>query len=109
MGNSGCFPREKPASTESRYQTYGACRVFQSFLNPPNFDTDHRILNGRTDVNACGWSLGFTDTGRESALEVDSERKIPRRTRVEPVSAACRSDALPTELHPHHLSYFHGA
>ena len=28
MGNSGCFPRGKRAATESRYPTYGACRVF---------------------------------------------------------------------------------
>ena len=28
MGNSGCFPRGKPAATESRYPTYSACWVF---------------------------------------------------------------------------------
>ena len=26
-GNSGCFPRGKPAATESRYPSYGACRL----------------------------------------------------------------------------------
>ena len=42
-----------------------------------------------------------TDTVRESALKVDSGRKIPFRTEeIEPASAACRSDVLPTELHP---------
>ena len=25
VGNSGCFPRGKPATTESRYQTYWVC------------------------------------------------------------------------------------
>ena len=45
---------------------------------------------------------GGTDTVRESSLKVDSGRKIPCRTRrIEPESAARRSDALPTELHPH--------
>ena len=28
VGNSGCLPRGKPAATESRYPTYGACWVF---------------------------------------------------------------------------------
>ena len=28
MGNSACFPRGKPAATESSYPTYGACWVF---------------------------------------------------------------------------------
>ena len=28
MENSGCFPRGKPAVTESRYPTYCACWVF---------------------------------------------------------------------------------
>ena len=36
-----------------------------------------------------------------SALKADSGRKIPCRTgEIEPASAACRSDALPAELHP---------
>ena len=44
---------------------------------------------------------GNTDTVRESALKVDSGKKIPLPHRgIEPASAACRSDALPTELHP---------
>ena len=40
------------------------------------------------------------DTVRESALKVDSGRKIPCRTGIEPASRAYRSDALPTELYP---------
>ena len=45
---------------------------------------------------------GCTDTVRQSALEVDSGRKIPCRG-LEPVSVlrlAFHSDALPTELAP---------
>ena len=73
--NSGCFPRGKPAATESCYPTYGACWVFLCFNNPPNSDMNHRIFNMHTDVNASDCAWGCTDTVRESAL-----RKIPRRT-----------------------------
>ena len=56
----------------------------------------------QTNVNAWDCTCGCTDTVRESALKVDSGRKIPRRTGgSKPASATCRSDALPTELHPH--------
>ena len=41
---------------------------------------DYRIFNVRTDVNACGCTRGCADTARESALKVDSGRKIPCRT-----------------------------
>ena len=47
---------------------------------------------------------GGTDTVRESALQVDSRRKISCRSRgLEPASVlrlAFQSDALPTELFP---------
>ena len=42
---------------------------------------DYRIFNVRTDVNACDCTRGCTDTVRESALKVDSGRKIPCRSR----------------------------
>ena len=59
------------------------------------------IFNVRTDVNASDCRRGCTDTVRESALKVDSGRIIPCLTGgIEPASAACRSGALPTELHP---------
>ena len=63
---------------------------------------DRRIFNLRADVNACDCTWGCTDTARESALKVDCE-KIPRPTRESSLrrSAACRPDALLTELHPH--------
>ena len=41
---------------------------------------DYRISNVRTDVNACDSTRGCTDTVEESALKVDSGRKIPCRT-----------------------------
>ena len=81
MGNSGYFPCGKPAATESRYPAYGACWVFLCFYSPPNSDMDYGIFNVRTDVNACDCTRGCRDTVRESALKVDSGRKIPCRTR----------------------------
>ena len=50
---------------------------------------------------------GRTDTVRESALKVDSwgeKNPMPHRG-IEPESAACRSDALTTELHAHLVQY----
>ena len=38
---------------------------------------DHRIFIVQTDVNACDCIQWCTDTVRESALKVDSGRKIP--------------------------------
>ena len=55
----------------------------------------------RTDVNACDCTRGFTDTGRVSTESwLWKKNPLPHRV-IEPVPAACRSDALPTELHPH--------
>ena len=41
---------------------------------------DYGIFNVRTNVNACDFTRGCTDIVRESALKVDSWRKIPCRT-----------------------------
>ena len=38
---------------------------------------DYMIFNVHTDVNACDCTQWCTDTVRESALKVDSGRKIP--------------------------------
>ena len=76
----GCFPRGKPTPTEWRYPTYGACWVFRCLYNPLNSDMDHGIFDVRTDVNACNCTQGYTDIVTESALKVDSGRKIPCRT-----------------------------
>ena len=40
----------------------------------------YRIFIVRTDVNASDRTRGFTDTEIESALKVDSGKKIPCRT-----------------------------
>ena len=74
MRNSGCVTWGKPAS---RYPTYGACWLFKCFHNPLNSDSDCRIFDVCTDVNACDWTRGCTGTLRESAQKVDSGRKIP--------------------------------
>ena len=42
---------------------------------------DYGIFNMRTDVNACACTWGCMDAVRESALKVDSGRKIPCCTR----------------------------
>ena len=80
IGISGYHPWGKPDATESRYPTYGACWVFECFHNLPNSDMDYGIFNVRVDINACDCTRGFTDTVRESALKVDSRRKIPCHT-----------------------------
>ena len=93
-----CFTRGKPAATESRHPTYGTCH------NPPSSDVDYGIFNVRTDVNACDCTRGCTDTVRlrESALKVDSGRKIPCRTGESNLRLR-RAGPMPypTELHPH--------
>ena len=66
MGNSGCPPKGKPDAKESRY--------------PPNSDLDHGIFNVRTYINASDFTRECTETVTESALKVDSVRKIPCRT-----------------------------
>ena len=56
----------------------------------------------RTDVNACGATLGCMDTIRESALKVDSETKIPCRPGKPNLPQQHASPMLyQTELHPH--------
>ena len=41
---------------------------------------DYGIFNAHTDVNACDCTWECMDIARESALKVDSGRKIPRST-----------------------------
>ena len=93
MENSRCFPRGKPAATQSRYPTYGACQMFQLFHHQPNSDMDG-IFNVHTDVNACDCTWGCANAITESAVKVDSGRKkysLPGRG-FEPALAACRSE-----------------
>ena len=53
----------------------------------------------RTDVNARDCTRGCTDTGRESELESESGRKIPRRTGESYLRQWCAAPTL------HQLSY----
>ena len=63
---------------------------------------DYGVFNVRTDVNACDCTRGYMDTVRESVLKLECCRKNPLPHRgIEPASATFRSNALPTELHPH--------
>ena len=62
---------------------------------------DLGIFNARIDVNACDCTRGCTDTVEESAPKVDWQKNPLPHQGTEPASTACRSDALPTELHPH--------
>ena len=101
MGNSGCLAQGKPAAAESRYPPHGACWEFQCFHNTPNSDMDCRIFDVRTVVNACDSARGCTDT-----VSVCTESRLWEKNPLlhrgtEPASAVSRSDALPTELHPH--------
>ena len=102
MGNSGCLPRGKPAAAESRYPTYGACWAFLCFHNPPTSNMDSRIFNVHTDVNAVDCARGCTDTRKRVCTEswLWEKNLLPHRE-IEPASATCRSDALPSEPHPH--------
>ena len=53
------------------------------------------IFNVRRDVNACDCTPRCTDTVRESALKVDSRRKIPCHTEESNLpSAACPGPML---------------
>ena len=56
---------------------YGACWICLFCHNPQNSDMDYRIFIMHTDVNACDCTWGCRNTARESALKVDSEKKIP--------------------------------
>ena len=76
-GKFGLLPRGKPAATESRYPTYGACRVFS-------------IAHGgvRTPWESLHWKLTL------------GEKSLCRTGESNLRATACRFDALPPELHP---------
>ena len=96
----GCFPQGSPAATASHYPTYGACWVLLCLHNPPNSDIDYRIFNMCTGVSACDCTQGCTDTCKRVCTESWLWEKSPlQHLGIEPVSAACWSDAVPTELH----------
>ena len=74
------FPGESHLQQSRVTQPRVHAGCFECFQTPPNSDMDHGIFNVRTVVNACDCARGCTDTVRESAIKVDSWRKIPRRT-----------------------------
>ena len=96
------FPGERQLR-QSRATQPSVNAEYLCFRNSPNSDMDYRIFNVHKHVNACDCTRGCTDTVSVSSLKVDCGEKnpLPHR-RIEPSSAACRSDVLPTELHPHH-------
>ena len=62
---------------------------------------DYRIVIVCPDVNACDCTQGCTDTKRESALKVDSRKKIPFHAGESNLHQQCDGRMLqPTELHP---------
>ena len=99
-GEFGLLSPGKPAATEPRYPSYSAYCVFSCFRNPRNTDMDHWIFNLRTDVKVCDCTRGCSNTRKRVCTESwQGENSLPYRG-MEPASAVCRSDALPTELHP---------
>ena len=55
---------------------YGVFRIHRTLT----WTLGNGIFSMRTDVNTCDCARGCTDNIRESALKVDSGRKIPCRT-----------------------------
>ena len=97
MGNSGCFPRGKPATQSTVHaRCFSVSIIHLTLTRTMGSLTCTQMLR-----HAAAQAWGGGDTLTESALEVGSGEKNPLPHRgIEPASAACRSDALPTELHP---------
>ena len=74
------FPGECQLRQNRATQPTLHSEVFKCFQTPPTSDMDYRINNVHTDVNASDCTRGCTDTVRESALKIDSGKKIPCRT-----------------------------
>ena len=89
----------KPAATESCYPTYGAYLEFSVSII-------HRTLTSTTGSLTCAQMSMHAIAhgglyGHRKTVCTESGKKNPLpHEGIEPVSAACRSDALPTELHP---------
>ena len=67
----------------------------------------YRIINVRTDVNACDCTRGCIHTVREPALKVDSWRELPCRIGE---SNLCQRLAVPTHYQLDYiLTHLHGA
>ena len=75
--------------------------VFVSIVHK-NSDIDYRIFNVLSDVNACDFRQGMYGHLERVCTDSCLWKKNPSPHRgIESASAACRSDALPTELPPY--------
>ena len=106
MGTSGCFPRGKASCDRVALPnlrcTLGVFSV--SVIHRTVTIMDYRIFNVLTDVNACDCTRGCTKAVRECTDRWLWEKNPLKHHGIETVSAACRSDALPAELHPRPIS-----
>ena len=101
MGNSDWLLCGKPAVTESRYPTYMHAGCL-------NVSMVHQILTWTTGslmgTHICQYVQLYTGVyGHTNRVCTESwfwEKNPLLRQGIEPASAACQSDALPTELHP---------
>ena len=90
------------------FVAYGARWVCLCYYNPLNSEMDHKIFTVRRDVKSCDCTSECTDTEIESALKIDSRKKIPLPHQgIEPASAAWRSSAQTNwaTSHPQSLWY----
>ena len=89
MGNSGCFPRGKPAATESR-TVYAGCFSVSIIRWTLTWTT-----GSLTCAQMCVFTRGCTDTRKRVCTEswLWEKNPLPHRW-IEPASAAWRSDAL---------------
>ena len=74
------FPGESQLrqSRATKPTVHAGC--FECFHNPPNSDVDCGIFNVLTDISARDSTRGVQTHVRESALKVDSGKKIPCHT-----------------------------
>ena len=101
-GNLGCLCWGKLAATESCDPTCSKCWMFSMFIIhwTPTWTMGSLTWTQMLMHEEC--TQGCTDTIRESALKFWLWEKHPLlHKRIQSVLAACQSDALPTELHPH--------
>ena len=89
------FSRESHLRQSRATQSMVHAGCFSVSIIHRTLDMDSMIFNVRSDVNACDCTRG----SRDARNAVWEKNPLPHR-RIEPASAAWRSDALPTELHP---------
>ena len=97
MGNLGCLTWIRLQQSVEQYYPFLTVRAVFSCVQTKVWLPMFGIFNVHTDVTACGCTWGCTDTVKESALKVDSGRKIPGHAREPNVLAAHSSNAVPIE------------